>query len=215
MLRKKGIQKIFDNIYAVLLISIAWFIGLLIGLGIFSLIPTTIVGFKIAQEKDEKMMRSVKVFFQFWWKTFKIIFKKNWKVSISYIGLMVVFIINYLFLKMTTSFIGYLLFYITIFLFLFVQIVFLWVSYIRAKYPELSVKEMIRNALLIPGSRLIEMIIYTVLTVALYMLLIEFIPGLVIFIGTGLGIMLTNWTFSKIIEGHGLNNFNLIWKRMH
>lgn len=126
-----------------------------------------------------------------------------------------ILLLNYLYLKVTVGFIGYLLFYLIVFLLLFVQIFFLWYSFIQARYTELLVKDVIQNAIFIPASRLVEMIIYVVLLVAIFMFLFEFIPGLLVFPGIGLGIKLTDWAFFHIMNGYGINKINILWERIH
>lgn len=207
------IQAFFKWIYNIMVIHFLWLAGFWLGLGLFGFLPTTITAFEILNEMTDKYQRERLRVFSFWWTHYKINMKKHVGASAGFSLLSWLLLINYNFLNLQTNFMSYLLFYIMIFLFILSGIVSLWYSYVAARYSEMGLKELMQNAIAFSVSRLIEMIILITLFVGALLLVWTWLPGLVIFIGLGLGLLLCHWSFNKIHDGYGIHLLLSGWRK--
>lgn len=203
--RENKIQRIFNWVYLILCVHALWVAGLFLGLGIFGLIPSTITSFEIIREATDEYAAPRLNVFTFWWKQYKKNLQKHRLISLAYHAFMLVLIINYMYLSMQTSLFTLVLFYLTVFLFLFSLVSLFWFTFIASEYPHLSKKEMIQNAIALPMSRLIEMVVFFTLLISGLLVLWNMTPGLIVFTGMGIVILATSWVYRKIHDGFGIH----------
>lgn len=203
--KESKIQRWLHWVYLVMCIHGLWVIGFLIGAGVLGLIPTTVTAYELMREAADPYTRERVKIFSLWRKQFKKNFMKYRMSSLLYSVYLFILAMNYTFLGMQTSLLTLILFYVVLFLFLFSLVAFLWFSFIAAEYPHLKQKEMLQNAIAFPLSRMLEMIISFTLLFTLLFIIWEITPGLVVFTGVGIVILMTYWVFMKIHDGFGVH----------
>lgn len=203
--KESKIQIVLNWIYLTVCIHGLWVIGFLLGLGVFSLLPTTVTAFDLVREATDQYRGARLQGITYWWKQFKKNFKKYFVVSFVYHIILFVLAMNYSFLSRQSSMLTYFLFYLTIFLILLAMIVVFWFGFIASKYPHLSTKEIIQNAIAFTISRLVEMIIHFTLLIGLHLIIWNISPGLNVFTAMGIIVIATYFVFMKIHDGIGLH----------
>lgn len=213
--KESKIQLIMHWIYILVATNALWLLGLILGIGIFSLIPTTITVFQLFNEMRTERSRYRLRVWRLWKQRFKTNLKTYWKSSLVFIVLFAILFVNYVFLGTATGLLTYGLFYITIFLILLVFFIFLWFSFILAQIEELNMKEVIKNAISYPVVHFIEMIILIVFIIAIILLIWSWLPGIIVFIGISGVLAILHWIFTFIFEGHNLRAlFKFTWEKI-
>lgn len=213
---KEGkVQIFFTWVYLVLMTHFLWVAGLILGLGFFGLVPTTITSYEMIKEASDERTRSRLKVFRFWWTNIKKNMKSYYQTSglFSLYGL--ILLTNHSFLNRQTSFVTYILFYLTIFLFILGAIVLLWFSFIAAEYPKLSKKEILQNAIAFSLSRAVELLIFFTLLISVYLLIWSGTPGLIIFTGFGILPTASYWVFMKLHDGYGIHQLFKGWRQQY
>lgn len=203
--RENRIQRLLHWVYLIMCVHGLWAVGLLFGFGVFGLVPTTVTAFDIIREATDEYTGARLKVFPYWQKQFKVNFRKYHRSSLIYSTLLYILTMNYTFLSIQTSLVTLILFYIVLFLFIFSLIAFLWFSFIAAEYPHLKQKEIIQNAIALPMSRVLEMIIYFTLLISALLAIWNVSPGTIVFTGMGIVVAATHWVFIKIRDGLGVH----------
>lgn len=213
--REGKLNTLFNWVYMIMATNALWVLGVILGLGFFSILPSTITVIDIYQQFSHPRKRDRLKIWLFWKEHFFSHLKKYWGLSTLFSLLFVVLFINYGFFNITAGLLSYLLFYITIFLIFIFFLIWLWFSYIRSYYAEISIKETLINAVAYTMTHLIEMLIMVVLLIAALLLIWEITPGLIIFTGIGAAFAFIHYVFTLIQNGTNLRELSKnMWERM-
>lgn len=213
--REGKLNTLFNWVYIMMVTNALWILGVIIGLGFFSIIPSTITIMDIYQQFDHPRKRDRLKPWSFWKEHFFIRLRENWRLSFLFSLLFVILFINYGYFNLSSSLFSYFLFYITILLIFVVFLIGLWFCYIRSYYKDLNWKETLMNAVAYPVSHLVEMLIMVVLLAAAFLLIWEITPGLIVFTGMGGAFAFVHYVFTHIQNGSNLREFSKdIWERM-
>lgn len=201
------IEQLFQWIYYLLSISLVWFIGLFIGLGIFGSLPASASVFYLWQ-----LIRRRKDFYRIhifssWWQFYKKEIKRSWWLSaiMSIIYIMIWF--NLYFFHMTVGFLSYLMYYLTLFILAIYPFIFLWIAYIRANDLTKSYRVALSNATFLLAASLIESVILLVFSTFILIVLENLSIALLLLIAPALLLLLVDWAYTKIIDGQFLLNY--------
>lgn len=213
--REGKLNTLFNWVYVIMATNALWVLGMIIGLGIFSIIPSTITIFDINKEFDHPRKRDRLKIWQFWKEHFFSHLKKYWGISVLFTILFIIMFVNYMYLSIASGILSYFLFYITVFLIFIFFLVGLWFNYIRSYYPDISIKETLMNSIAYTVTHLIEMLIMVVLIVAAFLLIWELTPGLIVFTGIGGALAFIHYVFTLIQKGTNLRELTKdMWERM-
>lgn len=213
MINLEKLQKIFSWIYIAIFCHFLWIAGFVMGLGIFSIIPTSIATFALLNDWKHAVVQSRVKLISNWWDHFKQALKQYWWVSGIYSLIMIVMVTNYLFLQTQSSLISGVLFYVTLVILILFSLIGLWFSYLVAFSKESSMKEIVQNAIAYTVSRLREILIAGVLIIAVIILLSDITPGFLVFTGMGIVMVSFDFVFTKLVEGHGFHTLGKYWRR--
>ncbi|MGP6140349.1 DUF624 domain-containing protein [Jeotgalibaca sp. A127] len=200
-------------VFGIVMATLFWMAGVLLGAGLFGLVPSTVTVFQFIQKMRLDSQRAQLKLIVNWWNHYQMNLKKYWRVSGLFGSTGIVLTANYLFLNTQTNYVTYLAFYLTLLMFVLVFFVFLWFSFLCSYYPEKSIKEIGKNAVAYPLAFALEMLVLMVLSVAVLMLIWAVTPGMVVFTGVGACFVAWHWVFKKLHDTDGRYRLKQYWYR--
>lgn len=206
-------QCLTQMLYIIFVSHIAWILGLILGLGIFSLIATTMTTFQFINEGQGSVEISRMREFSFWWSNFRDNLKRTWKHSLVYSFLFIILITNLYFLSYQGNPLSMIVYYVTFLLIFLLLCIGIWFAYLAAIYPEEENRTILQNAVAYPLSHLIEMIIVMVLVIALLLIGQEISIGLLVVMGIGSSLLLIFKSFTLLVSGMNLKQSLTQWRR--
>lgn len=206
-------HRVTQLLYSVFIGQLIWLMGLVLGLGIFSLIPTTITTFQFINEVKGNVEISRMKELKFWWSNFRDNLKRTWKYSIIYSLLGFILISNLYFLSYQASILSMLVYFITFLLIFILIFIGVWFAYLMALYPEVGDREILQNAVAYPMAHILEMIIILVFTIGLLLVFQEVSLGLLAVMGIGSSFVLIYYGLSWLVSGRSLKQTFKQWRR--
>ncbi|MGP6147406.1 DUF624 domain-containing protein [Jeotgalibaca sp. A122] len=200
-------------VFGIVMATLFWMAGVLLGAGLFGLVPSTVTVFQFIQKMRLDSQRAQLKLIVNWWNHYQMNLKKYWRVSGLFGSTGIVLTANYLFLNTQTNYVTYLAFYLTLVMLVLVFFVFLWFSFLCSYYPEKSIKEIGKNAVAYPLAFALEMLVLMVLSVAVLMLIWAVTPGMVVFTGVGACFVEWHWVFKKLHDTDGRYRLKQYWYR--
>lgn len=198
-----GFYRFCEKLYVLIILNFISFVLIVLGLGVVTTLPVLVSLVLVLKDyKSNESFPFVKVFF----KCFKDNFKKTFKLSLPYTGLICLFIFNtYYFYSWTneSSALYYSLsYYFCLFVDVLILLSFINCAFIYVYFPYLTYKKMLKYSLVLLKVLVLKMIIMLLLLVGFLYLAVLFVPflptiliSLYIFI---MNIMVSN-TYSRII----------------
>lgn len=197
----------FMKVYYWMYISILFLGSTIIGLGVFSIVPSLMASFIVARSlASEKHKVKVKVF-RLYKESFITYFKKYWLASLG--ATLLIFIISFDILYFSTGVIMAfnLLFIIFIILgFLFVNLIII-ASYLRVAYENLELKNLFKNALAMEIVNMVDVLFMTVSSVGFFMILSKISGILLVIILPGIFINLSRKIVERILEKNSISYY--------
>lgn len=206
MENKSLINDIFSVFYYAIILSFLFVVGLVLGGVVFSFIPASITSFKLISFIKNKYKRERVKIVSAWWSEFKINIKKTWWLSLLYFTLIFILICDVVFFQNQNTILANLAFYFFLVLASLSFFACSWFSYISCYYPDISLKEKLRNAIFGVGAYLIENIIMASFAALIILIVNYFVQGLLLFTGIGFIFMLQDYIYTKILEGKNIYN---------
>lgn len=203
---RNKIRIVFEWIYAIASINILWFLGLLLGLGIFSHVTSTVVAFQLVNQMHHARTRDRLRIWKSWWSLFKEQYLEYLIPSLLFSLLFFVLIVNYLYFQGSSGLLGLVLFYLMIFIFLLSLFIYIWFCGLRSYYPENSKKEIFRNAVAYTMVYLLETVLYAALVFVYAMIVWQINLGLLVFTGIGVALSAASYMIHQILEGKSLKD---------
>lgn len=201
------IDQIFQWIYYLLSISLVWFIGLFIGLGIFGALSASASVFYlwhlIRERKDFYRIH----IFSSWWQFYKKEIKRSWWISAIMSVVYMMIWVNLYFFHTAVGFLSYLMYYLTLFILGIYPFIFLWIAYIRANDLTKSYKIALSNAIFLLAASLLESIILLVFSTFMLIVLENLSAALLLLVAPALLLLLVDLAYTKIIDGQFLLNY--------
>lgn len=212
--RESRLQVGLAWVFGIVMATLFWVVGVVLGGGLFGLVPSTVTVFQFIQKMRMDSQRAQLKLFATWWNQYITNLKKYGVISGLFSSLGIVLTANYMFLNTQTNYMTYLAFYLTIVMLVLVFFVFLWFSFLSSYYPEKSIKEIGRNAVAYPLAFALEMLVLMVLSVAVFILVWAVTPGLVVFTGVGSCLVGWHWAFKKLHDTDGRYRLKQYWYRV-
>lgn len=206
--KESKLQIVFTWVYTIFVSNIFWYIGVILGLGVFGIIPATICTYRIFKQTSSDFQRPRLRIFHEWGTAYKEEMKKHALVSFAFSMVAMILILNYSYLRSMVGLATLVIFYLTLILGLFLIIVALWYAFVAAYYPKLPKREIFQNAISFPLLRVLEMTVLIVLIITLLVIIseLQFLYGLMVLTGSSLILGLTHYVFKALHDGRSIKN---------
>lgn len=201
-------------IYQALSLTILWYLGLALGLGICGLIPTSISSFYLMNQLKSPRFRDRMRIWPAWKQVFLKTLKAYWWISVPWLLVLWILMTNLVITGKQSGLVASVVHYWTLFL------IFLWTwilitfTYAAASHPDLGMTSLVKNALLIPTGHLIEMIILTAFTAAIPLIMVQARTGFFVFLGPYLLLKLWHFGLDHLLQGKTIRTFWSNWSRL-
>ncbi|MBG9979612.1 hypothetical protein HZY91_02230 [Facklamia sp. DSM 111018] len=206
-------QKAFAQIYLMVLSQLLWIVGCVLGLGVFGWLPASILVFKLWEEV--KSVTDVIRFrpFHFFKQHYFILLKKyaipSGLLSLS-IGILFINIIYFGSYGGGLRLIGVVMSLLILRLLFQVSGLF---AYLLTHFDGYSQRDYWQNAFAYSVARLGEVIVWDVVIFALFLLIWQWVPGLLVLVGMGFLFGAFHFFYTCLVEGKDFSRLRYYWRQ--
>lgn len=214
MKKHVNLENFMTWIYRAFSLTLLWYLGLALGLGLFGLLPSCLTTFKLMDQLKNPRFRDRMKIWPAWKQAFFPALKSYWWVSGLWFLVLWILMTNLIISSGQACLVASMVYYWTLFLLFFWTWVLITFAYASAGHPDMALRELFKNTLLIPAGHLVEMVILTAFTALVILVIMQTRSGLLIFLGPYVLFRLWHWIFDQILQGKSIRSLWSDWRRM-
>lgn len=202
-MKNKNLGQAIKKLYYILLTSLIFHLGMVLGLGVFSLVPTLVLAFELVGLIKDNYKLPRTDFISYSWKAFKKYIKSQGLISLAVALIYLVLASNYTFFGGGQGFLSTYIHYISLVLIVLLSIFSLSYAYVLANYKDLSIRQALKNAFFISLAYFLELAVFLILMFIGFALVDSLLAGLVIFLGPAVFFVSADSLYAYLLGGNG------------